>query len=166
MKLWTWQTPDFPLTSGRVDHSRSRYYQSLPKIQSAYAELARHIGTCQIIWCYVRPDEYKREAGNSRVEWVLDVPDNNVLAIIDSWVWEKIICSKACPASLLEKWKEEAIQSEQDCRAYIEAKEAAYHAEPPPVGGWWKVLFLRSVSGEAPTVLLRHPIPHGWVVQP
>ena len=94
MRLWTYHKPDFSLTSGRVDLSRSDYFRCMPEIPGAYAELARRVGTDQIIWCYVRPDEYNNIPELTCVEWALDVPDDQVLAIIDSFVWERIIAQE------------------------------------------------------------------------
>jgi hypothetical protein len=86
VQLWTWHKPDFSLTSGRVYHSRSSYYQTIDTIPPAYEILASHIGTDQIIWCYSHPGKRIIIPGNPCVEWVLDVPSDKVLAIIDTWV--------------------------------------------------------------------------------
>jgi sugar phosphate isomerase/epimerase len=45
----------------------------MPAIAPAYARLGTCVGTDQIVWCYARPDEYKKLPGDTRVEWVLDV---------------------------------------------------------------------------------------------
>ena len=97
MKLWTWHEPDFSLLSGRVDLSRSRYYATVARAPQAYAELSRHLGTNQIIWCYVRRDEYHNLPHLTRIEWALDVPDDETLAITDAFIWNKILGREAYP---------------------------------------------------------------------
>jgi hypothetical protein len=91
MQLWTWHEPDFDLTSGEVDHSRSKYYKGTPGIPAAYAELSRLLGTDQIIWCYVRRHEYHQLPNLTRIEWALDVPEDQILGMIDAYVWNKIL---------------------------------------------------------------------------
>ena len=165
MQLWTWHKPDFSLTSGRVDLSRSSYYQTIDTIPPAYEILAGHIGTDQIIWCYSQPGKRIIIPGNPCVEWVLDVPSDKVLAIIDTWVWERIIESGAYPPSLREKWVCEAEQGDLESKPYIEAKVQEYLNQLPPKGDWWKSLFVDSISHGDTTVLVEHPIPEIWVLQ-
>jgi hypothetical protein len=166
MKLWTWHGPDFSLTSGRVDHSRSSYYtdENLPKIPCAYAELARRLGTDQIIWCYVSPNEYIKTSNDTRVEWVLEVPDDKLFSIIDSFIWNRIIDRKTYPDSLREKWAYEAIETD-DYNAYLERNRQKYDSQTPPKGGWWEALFITDINTEGATVLLKHPIPDIWIVR-
>ncbi len=164
MKLWTWHGTDFSLTCGRVDHSLSQYYNCMPSIPPAYAELARRVGTDQIIWCYARPDPDEYE-DLKQIKWVLDVSDDRILAIISSPIWERIICTKALPPALREKWKCEAFQGKHDdSEAYIEEKSEEYFSQPPPEGGWWTDLFISDIGAEGARVLLKHPIPDSWVV--
>ena len=98
------------MTSGRVDHSRSNYCRSMPTIAPAYAQLACQLGTDQIICCFVRPDEYEKLPNLMHTEWALDVPDDKILAIIDSFIWARILGTKAHPPALRERWKCEAIR--------------------------------------------------------
>lgn len=165
MKLSSWQEPDFSLTSGRVDHSRSSYYRRMLAIPPAYARLATHVGTDQIIWCYARPDEYRKLPGDTRVEWLLDVPDEKILGIIDSWVWERIIGSKAYPSALRNRWAMEAVQGEHDLLAHIRVREDEYLSQPPPEGGWWKALFISDIDTADSIVLVEHPIAESWVIR-
>ncbi|QDT96262.1 hypothetical protein [Gimesia aquarii] len=165
MKLWTWHKPDFLLTSGRVDHSQSKFYQSMPTLPPAYDKLAGHVGTDQIIWCYSQSNEHIKIPNDTKVEWVLNVPSDKVLAIIDAWVWERIIESGACPPSLREKWAYEAGQRDLDSNSYVDAKMQEYLEQPPPNGDWWKSLFVDRISHDNTTVLIEHPIPEIWVEQ-
>lgn len=164
VKLWTWHEPDFSLTSGRVDHSRSLFYRTMDTIPPAYSKLADHVGTDQIIWCYSKPGERIRIQGNSCVEWGLNVPSDKILAIIDTWVWERIIESGAFPPYLRDKWAWEAGQGDYETQPYIEEKVKEYLKQPPPKGDWWKSLFVDSINDGDTTVLVEHPIPRKWVL--
>lgn len=137
----------------------------MPAIPPAYARLATRVGTDQIVWCYARPDEYRKLPGDTRVEWELDVPDEKILAIIDSWVWERIIGSKAYPRALRDKWAMEAVQGDHHYEAHIRAREEEYLSQPPPEGDWWKALFIQDISTGVPTVLVEHPIAKSWAIR-
>jgi hypothetical protein len=165
MQLWTWHEPDFDLTSGEVDHSRSKYYKSTPGILAAYAELSRLLGTDQIIWCYVRRDEYHQLPNLTRIEWALNVPDNQILGMIDAYVWNKILGIKTYPRSLYSDWLDMAPTDESARLAYINKKIEDYHSQPEPSGGWWSRLFTKDSTIEGATALLRHPIPEHWVIR-
>lgn len=137
----------------------------MPSIPPAYARLATCLGTDQIVWCYSRPDEYKKVPGDTRVEWVLDVPDEKILRIIDSWVWERIIGSNAYSPALRDRWTLEAVQGNHDYEAHIRAREQEYLSQPPPEGSWWKALFIQDISNGDPTVLVEHPVAESWVIR-
>ncbi len=161
MKLWTWHGTDFSLTSGCVDLSRSPYYH-MPKYRFAHAELARRVGTDQIIWCYVRRTKHEER---ERIERVLKVPKDRLLRIIDSPIWERII-DGAIPPDVREQWYCEARQRKlffSDREKFIEKKEKEYSDQPPPKGGWWTKLFIDDITAEGAEVLLKHPIPDSWV---
>jgi hypothetical protein len=164
MKLWTWHEPDFSLVAGRVDLSRSMYHATVPQAPKAYAELARRLGTDQIIWCYVRRGEYHDLPQLTRVEWALDVPDHGILAITEAFIWNKILGLRTYPQSLYDKWLNDAPTDEAARDDYIAAQLAAYHSEPEPDGGWWSRLFISDAMAESATVLLRHPIPDSWIL--
>jgi len=166
MLLWTWHEPDFLLTEGRVDHTRSEYYITVPGVRDAYANIARRLSTDQIIWCYVRRDGYHRLPKLTRIEWSLNVPNDGVLAVIDSFVWNKILRIETFPPmSLHFKWREQAPLERVARDAFLERKIKEYHAQPEPPDGWWSQLFIKDTSVEGATVLLRHPIPKSWVVR-
>lgn len=164
MKLWTWHEPEFSLVAGRVALSRSTYYATVASAPEAYAKLARRLGTDQIIWCYPRPGEYHVRPQCTRVEWALDVPDHEILAITDAYIWNKILKLRTYPESLRHKWLDDAPIDEAARDAYLALKIAAYHSEPEPDGGWWARLFTSDGMAEGAQVLLRHPIPQSWVV--
>ena len=45
MDLWTLQTPNYDLTSGRVDHSQSVYYNTVSNVKEAYRKLWQRLKT-------------------------------------------------------------------------------------------------------------------------
>lgn len=165
MRLWTWHEPGFSLTSGHVDHDQSYYYNNnVPSFPDAYAQLAKHFGTDQIIWCYVRRDDYLDLPELTRVEWALDVPDKEILAIVDPTIWNKILGNRHVPPILHAKWLEDAPVNETACDAYIEQQEKEYHSRQEPKGGLLSQLFITDPTVEDATALLKHPIPKSWVV--
>jgi hypothetical protein len=164
MLLWSWQKPDFSLTSGSVDHSKSEYYKTVRGIPAAYAELAKRLDTQDIVWCYVRHDDYDSSSEATRVEWALDVPDELILAIVDTFVWDKIIGQKTFPSMLRSRWISEAPIQEPARSAYLEQQLNDYHSQPEPIDGWWSRLFVTDTTIEGATVLLKHPVPESCVV--
>lgn len=87
MNLWTYHDPDFSLTSGRVDHTRSPYADD-PAIMAAYLELGRrlNIPDVQIIWCYTRHGRYPLTSIERR-EWHLSVPSDQIRACYNQLAW-------------------------------------------------------------------------------
>src|SRR4030042_22591 len=112
VSLWMIHSPDFDLTSGRVDHSKSRYYLSVSGAKEAYHELWRRLNTPegQIIWCYTKNVEIAK-TGLEKIKWEIQMPLKKVICFLDSIVWNRILGNK-CPVSnaLSQKWKREAIK--------------------------------------------------------
>lgn len=135
-----------------------------PKFPAAYGELAKRLGTANFVWCSIIKDEAKeREKWRDRVEWILDVPDDEILCLTDIFIWNKIIDFKTYPQSLRTKlWKEvpQDVPSKTD---WVEGKLNEYHNMPEPADGWWSQLFLKDTNAEDATVLVRHPIPESWI---
>jgi hypothetical protein len=163
IQLWTWQEPDFSLTSGYVDHAQSEYYNTVLGVPEAYAILAKRLGTDQIIWCYVRRDEYDNLPHLTRIEWALDVPDDDILAIIDTYTWNRLLGIETYPRTRYLRLLRDAPMEETARNAHIEQQIRDYHSQPEPDGGWWSRLFMTDTTVEGATVLLAHPIPESWV---
>jgi len=159
MRLWTFHTPDFSLTSGAIDLDHSYDVSYVPGLRERYEDLAHYLGLdrYEIIWCHVR-DDIIRDAYVDRVEYILEVPDYQILRIVDSYIWNKIIGLDAYPRS---KWQTEA--PEGITSEYFQKKVDEYHDQLPPPGGWWPQLFLTDTTAEGACVLLRHPIPESWI---
>lgn len=162
LKFWTWQTPDFSLTTGHVDVTKSKYHRSMPAIRDAYSELARRLGTDQIVWCYTSPDQYIVYPWDSKVGWEIRVTAKHVLGYINSWTWERIIGTKAHPPELRDQWLQHAIDNDLDPEDYCEHQLNQYLSIHPPSGCWWDHLFIDQPTSYKPsdvTVLVRHPLP-------
>lgn len=165
MELRTWHESDFSLTSGTVDHARSEYYSNVRGVPDAYAELATRLGTDQVVWCYVRPGEYLNGPHLTRVEWVLEVPDDKILAIVDAFIWNKILGIKTFPRGLYRDWLDDARAQRANIDEYVQSRMEDYHSQPEPTRGWWSALCITDTTAEGATVLLRHPVPRSWVLR-
>jgi hypothetical protein len=163
MKLFTSQTPDFSLTSGTVDYTRSPSCKLLPKIRAAYDELYQRLGLdrYRIIWCWPRREDCR--PWREDIVWILNVDESDCLAIVDGFIWSRIIGENVIPDSIHMEWIMES-NSYNDPHAYISEQEEAYKARTPPPGGWWEILFTSNGGAEGAHVLLQHPIPPAWVV--
>ena len=168
MELRSWQTPDFDLTSGKVDHSKSYYYKETPGYSRACLKLWELLGTNQIIWCFTDKDEHRYLGVGANVEWVIDVPRSDI-KLIDTCIWEKIIGSNYVPHELELQWRSEARKQspyDKDRRKVIEDQKRAEYLAPVPEDELWSQLFLSidDVSDKKTTAIILHPIQKGWVV--
>lgn len=167
LQLWTFQTQDFSLTEGCVDHSKSEYHRMVQGVPLAYQKLADLLGTDQIVWCYTDRTDYKK-TGVSRTEWVLEVPESEILKFIDGFVWNRILGQKCPPPKeLLYSWRVPAIERHPgDFPAqerFIADQNKSYWELPPPSGDWWNHLFVENSENEGIDALIRHPIRREWV---
>lgn len=167
MKLWTFHKPDFSITEGRVDHTKSSYFQTVAGVPDAYCELWKRVGTDQIIWCFTSRKE--AETGMCEVEWSLDVPDSDILAFVDGFVWNRILEIRChVPRRLYQHWRSEALSlypnNLQERDKFVDAKTEDYWSQEPPEDGWWSCLFVDDPAGEAVSALIRHPVPEEWVM--
>ena len=162
MKLWTFHTSDFSLTSGKIEIGRSPYIDTIPNLREAYEELAHRLGlkSYEILWCHVRQDWTEGYA--DCVEWELEVPDEKILDIVDSYIWNKILrIMDVYPRSLYKKWRDEAPPYAMD--DYINQKIQVFNEQQPPADGWWSQLSTDLDAGGDCT-LLKHPIPDSWII--
>jgi hypothetical protein len=163
MRLWTFQSNDFSLTSGEIDVTRSPYYESVPNLVQAYDGLAKWLGLpkYEVVWCHVR-DDFTLEHWEGYKLWELEVSDDQILAIVDSFIWCRIIDKPSIPSSLRAQWRRDA-PHDHTRGNYLDRKSTEYYAQSPPAGGWWSQLS-SDVSAEAPSALLKHPIPEDWII--
>ena len=88
MQLWTFQGVGFSLHDGHVNHELSEYVREVEGVRDAYLELAKRLGTDQLIWCCSVREPHPLK---DRVEWVIDVPVSEILAFVDDFVWNRIL---------------------------------------------------------------------------
>jgi len=163
--LWTIHSPDFDLTSGRVDHSKSKYYLSVSGAKEAYHELWRRLNTPegQIIWCSTKNDEIVK-TGEENIMWELQIPHENVICFLDSIVWNRILGKKCRVGNALsQKWKREAIKKcPVDSHSYEDRCYENFWNQKPKTGSWWDELFVQN-TGECIDAIIHHPIPESFV---
>lgn len=172
MRLWTYQWPDFRPTdcNVKVNISKSRYAETLPKYRDAYKKLSDRLGTDQIIWCCTRQDEYKYLLGEAPMEWELEVPAEQILACISSYVWNKILGVKRFTVSceIRHQWLTQALElapnDPEKLERIRETLEEQFYA-PEPEENLWNRLLLKEPSDEGCSVLLKHPIKESWVIR-
>lgn len=92
IELWTWLTPDFDLLSGKVDVSLSEFSSSTSSTatyRKCHANLAECLRTEQMIWCSLPTKEpwSHSDFSRPRVLWVLNLPINSILAVVDQKEW-------------------------------------------------------------------------------
>jgi hypothetical protein len=139
----------------------------VPEVPSAYAALARRLGTDQIIWCYTQQPD-RRMMPSDRVEWALDVPTNRILAFMDDYIWNRIIGLRPhAPPELRRKWRADALHRHPHDpggrEQFRREQEKAYRVESPPNGDWWSRLFASPNAAEGVTALIAHPFQAMWV---
>ncbi|MEE8169500.1 MAG: hypothetical protein V3T70_03040 [Phycisphaerae bacterium] len=94
MRLWTWQGFGHSLISGRVIHNQSQCW-NIPGYARATELLYQSLGRDQLIWCYSQREEhciFSIRTGKE-LEWELEVPSSEMVAIYRSAVWTRIIYS-------------------------------------------------------------------------
>jgi hypothetical protein len=170
MELWSWHSPGFSLLEGQVDPARSPYAKSVPGVPAAYGELARRLGTNQIIWCHTLPNQHLRVPGQEWVEWAIDVPPDRILALTDGLVWNRILGIKCgLPRSWHYRWQQEARERYPNDAVkqadYEKKREDEFWGQSPPDGSWWNALFIEVQANENVVALVRHPIRPEWVVK-
>ena len=89
LPLWSWQTPDFSLTEGTVDHRLSIFKKEHSGFEKSCKELSEQLGIDddQFIWCYT----YPKEQWQARERWELEVPKHRVLAYTCNVAWHWIL---------------------------------------------------------------------------
>jgi hypothetical protein len=167
MQLWTWHSPTFSLLEGRVDPTKSSYAKTVPKYLSVREELCRRLGTDdQIVWCSTKADHTLTTI--EEAEWVLEVPDAAILALMNDWVWNLILGLKPFPPKhLSDQWHDEGIDLfpyDQIARQrFLDEQYEKFQAGLAPNGDPWSNLFVRTPAGDGITAIIRHPIKPEWV---
>jgi len=170
INLWTIHSPNFSITDGRVDHSKSEYYQNTHGVKQAYPELWQRINIVdgQIIWCF--PDKNDiRKTGKKLILWELYLPRSEVIQFVDDMVWNRILGIKCdIPMPLRCQWRNESLKNipnnQKAAKDYEHKCYQEYWMQKPKTGNWWDELFVSGIGGSISTsVLIRHPVQLAWV---
>ncbi len=165
ISLWTIHSPDFDLSSGLVDHSKSEYYLTVPGVRQAYHELWRRLNTPkgQIIWCYTENDNITK-SGTEKILWELQIPHKKVLCFLDSLIWNRILGIRCGVGNTLRrKWMKEANEKcPDDSHSYFEKCVEDFWGQKPKTGSWWDELFVQR-TGECVDAIIHHPVPEYFI---
>ena len=165
MDLWTLHTPGFNLTSGKVDHSKSEYYRTVPGVKEAYAELWQRLKTPggQILWCDTDNTDIAK-TGTEMIMWELEVLHDNIICLLDGLVWNRILGIQCRVGNtMLRQWKREAIEKcPENSHAYVDQCEKDFWARKPKTGSWWDELLVDK-PGECIDAIIQHPVPDSFV---
>ncbi len=103
MRLWTWQSPQWNICDTPRDLERARTaWNDIKRLEQLYDKLHRKLGTCQFIYCEPR---YSHWTGDEiRTLWVLDVPDDEILAYLDAEMWRELLDGKFKTATETTAW--------------------------------------------------------------
>jgi len=164
INLWTLHTPDFSITEGRVEHSKSEYYHDIPRVSQAYPELWRRINIPdgQIIWCYLDKTEI-RKTGVEKVLWELCLPESEVIQFVDDMVWKRILEIKGeLPQRLRNQWKYKSLKkypnNPTSAKNYEKKCQGDYWMQTPKSNNWWDELFVKMGEGLSMSALIHHPV--------
>lgn len=178
MKLWAIHnknddTNDFKLSEGRVDHSKSDYYNDkhgvTPGVKEAYHRLWSLIKVPdgQIIWCCTREKDFVKTS-TPKIKWTLDVPECSIITYIDYIVWNRILDIRVpLPTSYKRDIKAKAGANPNDGpkRYALEKKlEKEFWENKPPVEELWEKLLIDK-AGDCSNALIKHPIPTNWIIK-
>lgn len=167
MKLWTLHTPGHDITAGRVDHSKSEYYCTVPGAKMVYAELWSRLDKPdgQIIWCDTNNTDIAK-TGIEMIMWELEVPLDSIICFLDSLVWNRILGIQCGVSSTMRRqWIKEAIDNcpeVEDSHAYYEQYIRDFWARKPKTGSWWDELFVEE-PGDCINAIIHHPVPYSYV---
>jgi hypothetical protein len=105
VRLWTWQHPDWDLTS---QEWRPHFGEKMwgPRVWQAleqlYPQLPPHLCPKDNVWCYLRYEHWK--AFHIRTLWVVNVPDDRV-HFLNATAWDVLIHQKFSEMSEKDAWK-------------------------------------------------------------
>lgn len=101
IQLWTHHPTDFPLDdpSLRIDHTRGEFWRMKQRgfrYRDMLPILSDRLGTDQFIWCCTKRGKFQRMTEeDDLVEWELNVPAAQVLAVYRVQQWEDIVWSRS-----------------------------------------------------------------------
>lgn len=162
VQLWSYHLSDFSLIKGCVDPEKSGHAR---RYRAAYERLWGILGTAQFIWCCTSRECWRRQSGYC--EWQLEVPQNQILRIVDCMVWNGILGTRAEPPRplrtelLVEAMAEFPDAPDTAYKWYEERLNQLWS----PKGDPWESLFLSDPQDLKADILLEHPIDPSWVLE-
>lgn len=142
--LWTWQLPDWDITSQRRDSTYMEFAwgaETAAMLQPLYDRLYEELGTRDFVWCATHYDHW----GQLEVRrlWCLKVPLRAVLRYTDSPIWK-------CIVGIAGKNPGSAVKTQYWRRLFIAEDEA--------------LASIKQGRPERVGVLLSVPIQPAWVI--
>jgi len=146
----------------------SPYAETVPGILEAYQRVWERVGTDPIIWCWTKTEGHLNVNSNE-VRWELDVPNTDILALVDDYVWNRILKINCHPPRrLYYEWREKSLELfPHDASArerFLDDQHRLYFAEEPPTGDWWNHVFVDCTDGDSTSAIIRHPVKPEWVL--
>lgn len=134
MRLYTQHDPSFDLVKEVSDAYKGVHlagsYDDDNRFREAYEWLFGHLKMKNIIWCHDKDDVIYWCHGQEFKQWVLEVPDDEIIACLDTNVWNHIINRWwPIPNDLWESWHDYAtknIENTEEVDKYIDKKEEEY----------------------------------------
>ena len=159
ISLWSWQTRDFSLEEGIVNHTLSEFDKTHRGYRKSCKELSKRIGTDQFIWC----DTHDGTTWQNRVKWGLKVPEHRVrLYCSITWHWilsrnggENVQC---VPPEKLFDLSRKFFYRDEFCNTFHDGWRNKTTEE------LWDILFVDKVQGTCTHALLQFPVVSEWVI--
>lgn len=121
MRLWTWQHPDWDLTSQEWSpHVGEEMWGRLTwePLKRLYPRLREILHMRAFVWCYLHYEHWKKS--ELRMLWVLNVPENHV-RFLNSIAWEGLLYQKFDQMSEEDAWSRLIVskKTEDDLTALV-----------------------------------------------
>jgi len=103
-RLWTWQHPDWDITSQAWNDSfgREMWGDMWPRLGHLYGRLRRELALRDFIFCY---RQYEHWAGLPvRRLWILEVPEDRIHHVVDGVAWDVLVQVSFKDMSEEEAW--------------------------------------------------------------
>lgn len=171
MMLWTWQGFGFDPPFDPVDRSKSNFLNppACPDIDRAYRELDELLTLPtdrkgQFLWCSTV--SLDNDPWYKRCLWPIDAPQESILTLVSSPIWEHLIDSKSIPLRCREKWKLDLYSRQvvgDRSNQEMGRRECEYHKSFPSRTACLAELRSPTKPGEDVLALLRVPIDSSWI---
>ncbi|TET32022.1 MAG: hypothetical protein E3J72_20890 [Planctomycetota bacterium] len=183
LSLWTCQGKGYSIIKDNLDPALSGYNKAVPSYRDNRKKLSEEkIGTPNFIWCCIQNNKHNDKCweADKPVKWFLEVPINEVLSIVDTFIWNRIIGDHEYPRNklfgkALKAINESQNKSQIDLDALKKLYQDQYEESLPksenemwdrliiPKNSWNDIL-KEEFAWESYTVLIPHPAKESWVI--